>query len=107
MYLQHSRDQVDDPVVQNARASVERRLASSIEGETGLRDLHDEGGVTGVAPAEVAGRPTDDAEVRLRLRHLVERQGQLHREEPSIAKVGTEGRIHPPDRQRVTVVLGL
>jgi hypothetical protein len=59
-----------------------------------------------MSPAEVGERARDDAEVGLRLRHLIERQRELHREEPPVAKVGTEGRVDPPDREGVTVVLG-
>src|SRR5439155_12555556 len=53
--LKNAIEDVDDPVVLDAVAGVEGRLPRSIEGEPGLRDLHDEHRPDRMALAVVTG----------------------------------------------------
>src|SRR6266536_3587574 len=75
VHLQHTIDEVHDPVVIDPRPRVEAALAFAIELEARLRDLHGERHSRRVRFTIVSRAALDHDEVRFRLGFVIERDG--------------------------------
>src|SRR5438094_4273243 len=103
--LQAAVREIHDPVVGEAGARVEAALAVAVEPETGERDVDHENGARRVRVAIVARIAGDDADVRLRLRLVVQRHRHLGQDVPARPQRAGENAHDQADGRGVKTVL--
>ena len=86
MHLQHTIDQVEDPVVCDSGTRIGRGFPSTGEMQARLGDLDDERRLSRVGRHVVTWRATHDADVRLGLGAVVEDDRALGLDEPALAE---------------------
>ena len=107
MNLERVADEVDNPVIHDAGASVEARLVLVVDPIGSLCDLDDEHGPGRVRVAISIGIARDHGDVGLWLRVRVERDRKLRIDLPRIAERATKSRQDAPDRRGVPTSLRL
>ncbi len=107
MNLERVADEVDNPVIHDAGASVEARLVLVVDPIRSLCDLDDEHGPGRVRVAIGIGIARDHGDVGLWLRVRVERDRKLRIDLPRIAERATKSRQDAPDRRGVPTSLRL
>ncbi len=99
-------DDIEDPVVGNARAGVEARLRLPIRPVGAISDLDNEHGVCRMRVSIGGWIARDHGHIRFGLRVIIERDRKLRVDLPVIAERFAERRQHSPDRGGVATSLG-